>query len=77
MSFTANRFQTFWPQAKDFIKQMWPKFTDVELGRIDGDYDTFLEYLSEFYNDFPKTEAIARDKLKKLFNYLGEQQFKN
>lgn len=75
MSFTKNRFQDFWEDTKPFIKQLWPLFTDVELKHINGNYDTFLKYLNELYNNFPATEAIARDKLKKFFNYLEEKQF--
>lgn len=72
---TDNRFETYWNQAKDFIRTEWPKFTDVELNRINGNYDLFLRYLKEFYNGFPLQEAIALGKLQKLFNALDDKLF--
>ena len=68
MSFTNNRLQRHWREAKPFIKATWPKFTDVELSRINGDFDQFLFYLEEFYGDFPRTEAVARGKLQVFLN---------
>jgi len=68
--------QTYWPQTQQFIKSTWPKFTDVELKHIDGNFDVFLKYLKEYYNNFPLTEAIARQKLQRFFNKLDDEQFK-
>ena len=73
--FTKNRMQTYWEESQVFIKKKWPKFTDVEFKRINGDFDRFLEYLIEFYNDYPRTEAVALDNLNKLYNHLDEKQF--
>ena len=69
---TNNRFETFWEPTKTFIKANWPKFTDVELSKINGDYDVFLKYLKDLYNNFPLEEAIARGKLQKFFNDLDK-----
>lgn len=72
---TDNRFETYWNQARDFIRNEWPQFTDVELNRVNGNYDLFLHYLKEFYHDFPLQEAVARGKLQKLFNTLDDKLF--
>lgn len=75
MPHTPNRMETYWPEAREFIKKTWPRFTDVELDRINGNFDRFLFYLREFYNNFPLQEAIARQKLQRLFNALDKKQF--
>ena len=72
---TDNPLKTYWPHVKEFIRSEWPKFTDVELNRINGDYDQFCFYLKDFYQGFPKTEAIARDKIRKFINSLEDKQF--
>lgn len=64
--------QTYWTDSQTFIKANWPKFTDVELTRINGNYDSFLKYLNDLYGNFPLTEAIAREKLYKFYNTLDE-----
>jgi hypothetical protein len=76
MEHTANRMQEHWTEAKLFIKKTWPKFTEVELKRINGDFDRFLATLHELYNDFPAREAEAREQLNRLFNRLDEARFK-
>ena len=70
---TNNRMQTYWNETTTFIKTVWPQFTDVELGKINGSYDKFLVYLKEFYGNFPLNEAIARDRLKIFYNTLPEK----
>lgn len=77
MSFTPQRMQTHWSKTKEFIKKNWPKFTDVELNRINGNYDLFFKYYNEFYNDFPRGEATVRDLMKKFYNALDDKEFKN
>jgi len=72
---TDNRMQAYWTETCAFIKENWPKFTDIELNQIDANYDRFLVYLKEMYNNFPKNEAIAREKLQKFYNTLDEKQF--
>ncbi len=67
---TPNRLQTHWNEAKTFIKKEWPKISDTALHRINGDFDTFLKYLKETYNNFPLEEARARDKLQRFLNAL-------
>lgn len=76
MSTTPNRMQNYWLETREFIKGKWPLFTDSDLDVINGKFDVFLEYLEDYYNDFPKTEAIARSQLQGLFNKLDEAQFK-
>lgn len=73
MDHTNNRLQKHWPKVKTFIHENWPKITDVELKRINGDFDTFAKYLNEFYNDFPRTEALARTALQKFLNRCDEE----
>lgn len=70
---TNNRMQKHWDETSAFIVSSWPKFTDVELDRINGDFDTFLKYLWEYYGGFPQTEALARAKLNRFFNEMDEK----
>lgn len=69
---TNNRMQRHWEETKTFIKETWPKFTDVELNRISGDWDKFSFYLKEFYDRFPLGEAIARDKMQCFHDRMDE-----
>lgn len=73
MPHTNNRMQKHWAETRGFIKKTWPKFTEVDLNRINGDFDRFLDCLLEFYNGFPMTEALARAKLNSLFAELDEK----
>lgn len=68
MNHTTNRMQKHWPKLRVFIQQTWPKFTDVELKRINGDFDVFAKYYNEYYGNFPQGEAQARDQLQKFSN---------
>lgn len=68
MNHTTNRLQKHWPKVRVFIQQNWPLFTDVELRRINGDFDLFAKYYNEFYGDFPKGEATARMVLQQFVN---------
>lgn len=70
---TNNRMQRHWAEVREFIRKNWSKFTDVELSRINGDFDKFLVYLKEFYGNFPFTEADARGKLQFFFNEMDEK----
>jgi len=65
---TPNRLQEHWEEAQKFIKREWPKFSETTLKNINGDFDKFLFYLKDIYNDFPKAEAIARTKIQKFLN---------
>jgi len=69
---TNNRMQRHWQETKSFIKENWPKFSDVDLTRINGDFDKFSFYLKEFYNKFPLNEALARDKLRHFHDKMDE-----
>lgn len=75
MSHTENRLETYWPEAQTFIQKHWPKFTAVELAHVNGNFDEFLIQLKRLYNDFPKNEAIARQKLQVFFNKMEEKAF--
>lgn len=77
MSHTPNRLETYWNEAKTFIVANWPKFTDVELAHVNGDFDEFLRQLKTLYGNFPFEEAKARAKFQVFFNQLDEKQFAN
>jgi hypothetical protein len=70
---TNNRMQRHWLEVKNFIKTQWPKITDVDLTKINGDFDKFLFYLQEYYNGFPLNEALARGKLQGFLNNMDAQ----
>lgn len=74
MPHTPNRMQTYWSETRAFIQENWPKITDVDLDRINGNFDNFLFYLKQYYNNFPLNEAIARGKLQKFFNAMDDKQ---
>lgn len=67
---TPNRLETHWNEVKKFIKNEWPDLSDTALQRINGNYDLFLKYLKEAYDNFPLEEAKARDKLQRFLNKL-------
>jgi hypothetical protein len=67
---TPNRLQTHWDQAKVYIKKEWPKLSDTAIRKINGDFDRFLKYLKDTYNNFPLEEAKARDKIQLFLNSL-------
>lgn len=73
MDHTNNRFQKHWKETQDFIKKTWPKFSEVELKKIDGDYDRFFTYFNEIYDNFPLGESQARDKFQRFFNEMDEK----
>lgn len=73
MTHTNNRIQRHWEETQEFIKKEWPKITDVELKKINGDFDKLVEYIIEFYNDFPKSVALARDKMTRFLNQMDEE----
>lgn len=67
---TPNRMQTHWKELATFIKKEWPKLSPTAINTIDGDYDRFLKYLKESYNNFPAEEAKARTKIQAFLNQL-------
>lgn len=67
---TPKRIQTHWKEIKGFIKQEWPLISDTAIKKINGNFDLFLKYLKEAYNNFPLEEAKARDKLQRFLNSL-------
>lgn len=67
---TLNRLETHWNKAKTFIGQEWPELSPTAIEGIQGNYDRFLKVLKEYYNNFPREEAIARQKLQKFLNRL-------
>lgn len=70
---TNTRLQDHWPQMRAFIQENWPKMTNVELDRINGDYDVFIKYLKEYYGGFPLREAQALSKIQSYLNRLDNQ----
>jgi hypothetical protein len=75
MPHTENRLETYWDEAKIFIKEHWPKFTDVELAHVNGDFDEFARQLKLLYNNFPMGEAQARARFQVFFNKMEEKAF--
>lgn len=67
---TDNRLQDHWNEAKKFIKKEWPRLSDTAIARMNGNFDVFLKYLKESYNNFPLEEAKARDKIQAFLNTL-------
>ena len=73
MSHTNNRMQRHWEEVASYIKSEWSQIGDVELARINGDFDKFIFYLKEYYGNFPFNEALARGKLQKILNDLDNK----
>lgn len=69
---TPNRMQIHWEASRSFIKKEWPRFSDTTIKNINGDFDRFLKYLQEIYDNFPLEEARAREKLQGFFNSLEQ-----
>lgn len=67
---TDNRLQDNWIEAKKFIKKEWPRLSDTAISRMNGNFDVFLKYLKETYNNFPLEEAKARDKIQSFLNSI-------
>lgn len=67
---TPNRLKTHWPEVAGFIQQQWPKISNSAIKNINGNFDVFLKYLKDEYNNFPLEEAIARNKLQEFINTL-------
>lgn len=67
---TPNRMETNWPKVAAFIKKEWPLLSDTAIRRMNGNFDRFLEYLKETYNNFPLEEARARDKIQNFLNTI-------
>lgn len=71
---TPNRMETYWQEVAVFIKQEWPLISDSAIKKINGNFDLFLKYLQESYNQFPLTEATARNKIQNFLNTLEDQE---
>ena len=65
--------QKHWNETKSFIKDNWPKFSNTEISKINGNFDQFLFHLKDIYGGFPLTEAMARTKLQKFFNTIENE----
>ena len=65
-----NRMQAHWEKAGEFIKKEWPLLSDTAIRRIHGNFDLFLKYLKDTYDNFPLEEARARDKIQRFLNTL-------
>ena len=70
---TPNRMQTHWSEVESFIRKEWPRLTPTAVKNIRGNFDRFLKYLKETYDNFPLEEAKARDKLQNFLNTLTEE----
>lgn len=67
---TPNRMQDHWESVKKFIRNEWPLLSETAVANINGDFDKFLEYLEEYYDNHPFEEARARNKLQRFINSL-------
>lgn len=71
---TPNRMQTDWDEVKKFLKQEWPRLTDVDLEEIDGEYDRLIRKIKEIYGgpDGITQEAAIKGKIKRFLNHREE-----
>lgn len=66
--------ETYWQEVAVFIKREWPLISETAIKKINGNFDLFLKYLQESYNQFPLTEATARNKIQNFLNTLEDQE---
>lgn len=53
-----DQFKGQWKQFKGELKKRWGRFTDDDLMKIEGDYDTFLGLIQQRYGD--QKEELSR-----------------
>lgn len=71
MKITPNRLQTHWPAVQYFLKQEWPRLTDVDCEEIDGQYDRLIHKVKELYGgDEIQIEGAIKTKLQGFLNSL-------
>jgi hypothetical protein len=71
---TQEQFQHFWTQLKAPLKTKWEKFTDADLGEIQGNLATFTDVLQKHYGDLHRDEVrLWADRRHAHWsgNYLG------
>ena len=71
-STTPNRMQRYWTPVRAYLKREWPKFTEVDLEDIDGEYDRLIHKVKELYAgpDEVTQEAAIKGKLQRFLNEL-------
>lgn len=65
--------QEHWEEVKKFLKQEWPKLTDVDLEEIDGEYDRLITKIKEIYGGPEEItqEAAIKGKIKRIIDRVG------
>lgn len=70
MPTTPNRLEQHWEEAKLFLRQEWPRLSEVDLEEIQGQYDRLIGKIRELYggNVEIMQEAAIKGKLQLFFN---------
>ena len=70
MPTTQNRLEQNWEEAKLFLRQEWPRLTEVDLEEIQGEYDRLIHKIRELYrgNAEIMQEAAIKGKLQLFLN---------
>lgn len=70
MPTTPNRLEEHWEEAKLFLRQEWPRLSEVDLEEIQGQYDRLIGKIRELYggNAEIMQEAAIKGKLQRFFN---------
>ena len=69
-----NRMQSHWLHVIPFLKKEWPKLTDDDLVRIDGEYDRLIHTIKVLYGggEEIQQEAAIKGKIQRFLNFLEE-----
>ncbi len=72
MATTPNRMQIYWKEVVPFLRQQWPRLTDVDLEEIDGEYDRLISKIKELYDGRVEImqEAATKGKVQRFLNDL-------
>lgn len=69
---TPNRLEQHWEEAKLFLRQEWPRLSEVDLEEIQGQYDRLIGKIRGLYcgNIEIIQEAVIKDKLQHFLNKI-------
>ncbi len=67
---TANRLQTHWGEIQPFLKQEWPRLTQVDLDEINGHYDRLIQKIHELHGGGQNIQIEGGIKTK-IQNYIN------
>ena len=71
MPTTSNRLEQHWEDAKLFLRQEWPRLSDVDLEEIQGQYDRLIGKIRELYGG--NVEIMQEAAIKgKLLRFLKQ-----